>query len=62
MTLDANLQVRRGSLDVDVALTLEAGEVLAVLGPNGAGKTTVLRALAGLTPPWEPTDERDVRH
>lgn len=40
--------VERG---VDVALTLPAGEVLAVLGPNGAGKSTVLAALAGLVRP-----------
>ncbi|MDP8959893.1 MAG: ABC transporter ATP-binding protein [Actinomycetota bacterium] len=42
--------MRLGSLDLDVALEVADGEVVAVLGPNGAGKTTLLRALAGLLP------------
>jgi molybdate transport system ATP-binding protein len=40
--------VRRGSFRLDLALTANPGEVLAVLGPNGAGKSTLLRAVAGL--------------
>ena len=32
----------------DVALSVRAGEVVAVVGPNGAGKTTLLRTLSGL--------------
>jgi len=47
--LNADVQVRLGTLDLAVALTAVAGEVVAVLGPNGAGKTTLLRAIAGLT-------------
>jgi ABC-type branched-subunit amino acid transport system ATPase component len=35
----------------DVALSVAAGEVLAVIGPNGAGKTTLLRTLAGVIKP-----------
>jgi molybdate transport system ATP-binding protein len=43
--LDAHVVVP-GRLQVD--LTAEPGEVVAVIGPNGAGKTTLLSALAGL--------------
>ncbi|MFJ3443969.1 heme ABC transporter ATP-binding protein [Streptomyces sp. NPDC086081] len=48
-----DLRVRLGARDVltDVALTVRAGEVLALAGPNGAGKSTLLSALAGDVPP-----------
>jgi molybdate transport system ATP-binding protein len=46
--LEATVAVRLGPLDLQVELTVVAGETVAVLGPNGAGKTTLLRALAGL--------------
>jgi molybdate transport system ATP-binding protein len=51
MSLSARVAVRRGALDLDVAVDVADGEVLAVLGPNGAGKSTLLRVLAGLLPP-----------
>ncbi|GAA1808382.1 ABC transporter ATP-binding protein [Planosporangium flavigriseum] len=48
--LDAHLVASLGAFRLDVALTADAGEVVALLGPNGAGKTTALRVLAGLHP------------
>lgn len=33
---------------LDVSLTAQPGDVVALVGPNGAGKTTMLRAVAGL--------------
>jgi molybdate transport system ATP-binding protein len=48
--LDAELGLRLGTLELEVAIRAEPGEVVAVLGPNGAGKTTLLRVLAGLLP------------
>jgi molybdate transport system ATP-binding protein len=50
MTLDARIGLQLGSLDLDVELRAEPGEVVALLGPNGAGKSTVLRCVAGLAP------------
>jgi molybdate transport system ATP-binding protein len=49
VSLEADVRLRLGSLDLQVQLSV-ADQVVAVLGPNGAGKTTLLRALAGLLP------------
>jgi molybdate transport system ATP-binding protein len=49
--LTAEVGVRVGALDLDVALHAGAEEVVSVVGPNGAGKTTLLRVLAGLIRP-----------
>lgn len=46
--MQSRLLLRRGDFVLDLAVTVEPGEVVAVLGPNGAGKTTALRLLAGL--------------
>ncbi len=50
MSLLAQVRLTRGSLELDVEVAADEGEVVAVLGPNGAGKTSLLRALAGLLP------------
>jgi molybdate transport system ATP-binding protein len=48
--LDAHVVVRRREHTLDVRLTAERGDVVAVIGPNGAGKSTLVRALAGIEP------------
>jgi molybdate transport system ATP-binding protein len=50
VTLDADFGVRRGTFDLDLALAVDVGEVVALVGPNGAGKSTAVRAMAGLQP------------
>jgi molybdate transport system ATP-binding protein len=49
--LDARVTGRRGTMDFDLRVSLEPGDVLAVLGPNGAGKSTLLECLAGVLTP-----------
>lgn len=46
--LDADIAVRRAGFTLQVQLSAEPGDVIAVIGPNGAGKSTLVRALAGL--------------
>jgi molybdate transport system ATP-binding protein len=50
LSLDISARLVMGSLELDVAFSIEQDEVVALLGPNGAGKTTLLRAVAGLVP------------
>ncbi|MBA3605502.1 MAG: ATP-binding cassette domain-containing protein, partial [Acidimicrobiia bacterium] len=50
MSLVVDIELRLGTLDLDVKLEVEPGELVALLGPNGAGKSTVLRCIAGLLP------------
>jgi iron complex transport system ATP-binding protein len=49
---------------VDVSITVEPGEVLALVGPNGAGKSTLLSVLSGERVPTAglvEVDGRDIR-
>jgi molybdate transport system ATP-binding protein len=48
--LRSRILVQRDGFELDVAIDVAAGEVVAVLGPNGSGKSSVLYALAGLLP------------
>ena len=48
--LDARVEMYRGSLHLDVSISVGMGSVVALLGPNGAGKSSLLYALAGLEP------------
>ncbi len=49
MTLHASINLKIGTLDLDVELDC-GDEIVVILGPNGAGKSTLLRCLAGLLP------------
>jgi molybdate transport system ATP-binding protein len=48
--LEAQIQLQRGELALDVALACPPG-ITCVMGPSGSGKSTVLAALAGLVAP-----------
>ena len=50
MSLEAQVSLHKGTLQLDVDLRADTGSVVVLLGPNAAGKTTLLRALAGLVP------------
>ena len=53
MTTPAGLHttLRLASRDVDVTLSVPAGQTVALIGPNGAGKSTILQMIAGLLRP-----------
>lgn len=51
--LDIDVRLRRRSFTLDVALSAEPGEVVAILGPNGAGKSTLLGIVSGLLSPHD---------
>ncbi|HJV93311.1 MAG TPA: ATP-binding cassette domain-containing protein, partial [Azonexus sp.] len=47
-----DLRVNYGKVEAihNIALSVEAGQIVTVIGPNGAGKTTSLAAIMGLLP------------
>ena len=51
MSLRAEIELVRGTFELSVEFSVEAGSVLAILGPNGSGKSSVLGSLAGLLDP-----------
>jgi molybdate transport system ATP-binding protein len=50
MSLHAEVSMTIGTLTLDVDISVEENEVVAILGPNGSGKSTFLKVLAGLLP------------
>ena len=50
---DVALRLGDNEILKGVALSVPAGEVVALLGPSGSGKTTLLRAIAGLEAPHQ---------
>ncbi len=50
MSLEVDIGIQWGTLDLEAQFAVKPGELVAILGPNGAGKSTVLRCVAGLLP------------
>lgn len=49
--LDLAVAKRLGNFQLDVTLSVAAGETVVVMGESGAGKTTLLRLIAGIDRP-----------
>jgi len=49
--LNKKLAASQGAMNLDIKLTIQQGQFIALHGPSGAGKTTILRMLAGLLKP-----------
>ncbi|MCB9496032.1 MAG: ATP-binding cassette domain-containing protein [Fibrobacteria bacterium] len=52
-SLRKRLRSAHGNLDLEIELSVEPGERVAIFGPSGSGKSSILRMLAGLLPPDE---------
>lgn len=50
MSLEVDIEARRGGFTLAVQFSAAAGSTVAVVGSNGAGKSTLIDALAGLVP------------
>ena len=37
----------------DISLQVKPREIVSIIGPNGCGKSTILKAICGLTHPWD---------
>ena len=59
--LEADVELDRREFRLSAALTVAAGEHLALFGPSGAGKTTILEVIAGLQEPGRGTVVLDGR-
>jgi translation initiation factor RLI1 len=47
MTLNTRFALERGSFELNVDLSFNEGEVVAIMGPNGSGKSTLAKLLVG---------------
>ena len=41
----------------DISFEVEQGDIVLLIGSNGSGKSTLLKAIYGLLPPWNNTQE-----
>ncbi len=57
--LEVQISAELREFELEVGLSVEPGECLALVGPSGAGKSSVLRAIAGLLRPERGMIEAD---
>ncbi|MBC2606794.1 molybdenum ABC transporter ATP-binding protein [Pelagicoccus albus] len=50
MKIDFDIQLQKGSFQLEAKGSIPSGSVTALIGPSGSGKSTLLRCLAGLEP------------